>query len=93
MEEWTNSINSFQGNLRTLGAASPVLYKSNAQVTQFSKTGVPIRVYNFVGVYPSSVQAIEVSWDTADAIEEFVVEFTYDYWEVSGGITGNAGGI
>ena len=93
LEEWSNSINSLQGNLRTLGAASPVLYKANAQVTQFSKTGVPIRVYNFVGIYPTNISAIDLSWDTADAVEEFTCEFTYDYWEVSGGITGNAGGI
>jgi len=93
MEQWQNTINSVQGNLRTFGASSPVLYKSNAQVTQFSKTGVPIRVYNFVGIYPTSVAAIDLNWDTADAIEEFTVNFAYDYHEVSGGITGNAGGI
>ena len=93
IEQWQNTINSVQGNLRTFGASSPVLYKSNAQVTQFSKTGVPIRVYNFVGIYPTSLGAIDMSWDTADSIEEFTVGFTYDYHEVSGGITGNAGGI
>ena len=93
MEQWQNTINSVQGNLRTFGASSPVLYKSNAQVTQFSKTGVPIRVYSFVGIYPTTLSAIDVSWDTADSLEEFTVGFTYDYWEVSGGITGNAGGI
>ena len=93
MEQWQNTINSVQGNLRTFGASSPVLYKSNAQVTQFSKTGVPIRVYSFVGIYPTTLSAIDVSWDTADALEEFTVGFTYDYHEVSGGITGNAGGI
>ena len=91
MEQWSNTINSFQGNLRNFGASSPTLYKSNAQVTQFSKTGVPIRVYNFVGIFPTEVAAIEMDW-AADAVSEFTVTFTYDYWEVSGGITGTAGG-
>ena len=46
MEEWSNTINGFQTNLRKFGASSPALYKSTAQVTQFSKTGTPVRVYN-----------------------------------------------
>jgi hypothetical protein len=92
VENWSNAINSFQGNLRTLGAASPTLYKGTAQVTQFSKTGVPLRVYNFVGLWPLDVSAADMDWATNDAIQEFSVTWVYDYWEVSGGITGNAGG-
>jgi hypothetical protein len=92
LEEWQNAINSREGNLRSLGSASPVLYKSTAQVTQFSKTGVPVRVYNFVGLWPSNIAAIDLAWDSSDQIEEYVVTWDYDYWEVSGGITGRAGG-
>lgn len=93
LEEWTNAINSFEGNLRSLGSSSPVQYKSNAQVTQFGKTGAPIRVYNFVGIFPTVVGSIDLGWDQTDAFEEFAVTFAYDYWEVSGGVTGDAGGI
>lgn len=92
LEEWHNAINSREGNLRSLGSASPVLYKSTAQVTQFSKTGVPVRVYNFIGLWPSTIAAIELAWDTSEAIEEYQVTWEYDYWEVSGGVTGRAGG-
>lgn len=93
MEQWSNQIQSLQGNLRTFGGASPSLYKAQAQVTQFSKTGVPIRTYSFTGIYPSNIAPIELDWNSTDAIEEFQVTFQYDYWEVSDGITGNAGGI
>ena len=92
MEEWSNKINSLQGNLRAFGAAAPLLYKSTAEVTQFSKTGVPIRSYKFNGIYPSSVSSIDLNWADTDSIEEFQVTFQYDWWEVSGGITGQAGG-
>ena len=92
LEEWSNAINSFQGNLRELGSASASLYKTDAQVTQMSKTGVPVRTYNFVGLFPTLISPIELSWDSADQIEEYQVTFSYDYWEVSGGITGDAGG-
>jgi hypothetical protein len=90
MEQWMNSINSHAGNIREFGSASPLLYKSNAQITQFSKTGVPIREYTFNGMFPTEVSAIEMAWETTDAIEEFTVTFQYDFWEVSGGVTGNS---
>lgn len=92
IEEWSNSINSFQGNLTKFGSASPSLYKSNAQITMFSKTGVPLRIYNFVGLYPQDIQAVEMNWET-DAIAETVTTWAYDYWYVSGGVTGRAGGF
>ena len=93
LEEWSNRINSFQGNLRAFGSASPLLYKAQAQVTQYSKTGLPIRVYQFNGIWPISVGDIALSWGDQNAIERFNVTFAVDYWEVSGGITGNAGGV
>ena len=92
LEEWSNRINSLQGNLRSFGSAAPLLYKSTAEVTQFSKTGVPIRTYKFNGIYPSSISAIDLNWGDTDSIEEFQVTFQYDWWQVSGGITGQAGG-
>ncbi len=92
LEQWSNAINSFQGNLRNLGSASPTAYKGTAQVTQFSKTGVPLRVYNFVGMFPTDVAATELDWGSNDTVQEFSCTFIYDYWEVSGGVTGNAGG-
>jgi hypothetical protein len=33
-----------------------------------------------------------LDWAEQDRIEEFNITFAYDFWEVSGGITGNAGG-
>lgn len=93
MENWSNAMNSFQGNLRTIGSASPTQYKGTAQVTQFSKTGAPLRVYNFVGLWPMDVSAVDVDWGSNDVLQEFNVTWAYDYWEVSGGITGNAGGV
>lgn len=92
MEAWSNQINTLQGNLRAFGAASPLLYKSDATVIQFSKTGVPIREYSFRGIFPTEISAINLDWSSTDAIEEFNVTFAYDWWEVSGGITGDGGG-
>jgi hypothetical protein len=93
MEQWSNAINSFQGNLNNAGGTAPSLYKANALVTQYSKTGDILRVYDFVGIFPTEVSTIELGWENGDAIEEFTITFAYDYWQVAGGQTGNAGGI
>lgn len=91
MEQWSASINSHQGNITSFGSASPLQYKSSALVTQFSKTGAILREYTFNGIYPTSVAAIEMAWQTVDEIEEFQVTFAYDWWSVTGGITNDAG--
>jgi hypothetical protein len=92
LEEWSNAINTRQGNVRQFGSSSPLLYKSTAEVTQFSKTGIPIRVYKMQGIFPSVITPIDLNWAETDSIEEFQVTFQYDWWDISGGITGTAGG-
>lgn len=90
LEEWSNEINSHGENVRGFGSASPSSYKQDATVTQFSKTGVPIREYKFVGVYPTEISEIDLNWEAVDQIQDFQCVFQYDYWTVSGA-TGTAG--
>ena len=92
IEEWMNEINSHLGNVRGFGSAADLNYKSTAEVTQFSKTGVPLRKYKFNGIFPVNLTEMEVDWNATDLIQEFQVTFQYDWWEISGGSTGNAGG-
>jgi hypothetical protein len=89
MEEWHNAINSPLG-FRALDNASPLLYKSDATVTQFSKTGLPLRIYKFKGIFPATIGEITLDWETGEQIEQFDVTFKVDYYEVVGGVTGNA---
>lgn len=91
MEAWMNAINSHETNLRLFGTSSASEYKTQAQITQYSKTGDVLRVYNFNGLFPTLVTPIEMNWDNTDAIEEFNVTFQYDWWNIAGGITGDAG--
>jgi hypothetical protein len=88
LERWSNAINGLESNLRSPTLATTAQYKSNATVTQFSKTGLPIRSYKFVGIFPISIDAIELDWGTNDAVEEFGVTFAYDYWEAGEGVVG-----
>jgi hypothetical protein len=93
METWSNQINLHEGNTRLPGMVSTegaTSYKQVATVKQFGKEGDLLRTYEFVGIYPTNVALMEVSWDQ-DAIQEFQVTFAYDYWKVStgGGSTTN----
>lgn len=78
-ESWHNSINTAVSNLR-LTSGGLETYKTDMQITQFAKSGEPIRVCKLVGSFPVSVGAITLNWDSANAIEEFTVSFAYDYW-------------
>ena len=80
MEAWSNFINSHDSNTRAL----PQQYKSTGLITQFSKDGSPLRTYVFEGMYPITIDAIQMDWSQTDAIEEFTVTFQYDLWRVEG---------
>jgi hypothetical protein len=91
LEAWSNSINQLRGNTR-LGSAANLGYKATATVTQYSRTGDTLRVYNFEGLYPQNVGSIDLSWDSTDQIENFQVTFEYDNWVVAdGGTTAGPG--
>jgi hypothetical protein len=79
-ENWMSLINSHAGNLRNAAFGSPTTYTSDAFVTQYSKTGLPIQVYNFVGMFPIDLSPIDMDWGSNDTIEEFQVTFAYQYW-------------
>ena len=92
LEIWLSQINSHVGNIRNPAARSGVQYQAQAYVTQYAKTGEIIKQYMIYGAFPVDVAAIDLDWDATDRIEEFRVTFLYDFWDVSGGVTGNAGG-
>lgn len=86
MEAWSNSINTHQSNNRAL----PQDYKSDAQVIQYGKDKSILRQYTFQGLFPLTIDPIELNWETQDTIEEFNVTFQYDLWVVDGGKTGSS---
>lgn len=88
MEEWSDAINKRVQNIRTITD-----YKSTARVTQLSKTGEALRVYRFNGIYPSAISQINLDWSDTNQFERFGLTFTYDYWDIEAGVTGNGGGI
>ena len=86
-EKWSNALNTAVGNQRLpLGGGgtnggSAESYKADALVRQYSKDGEIIRAYLLVGVWPQSVDAMELDWDSTNQIQTFNVTLAYDYWE------------
>jgi len=82
MEEWMASMGSHLGNVNT--ATNANLY-GQGTVKQYAKTaGAAIETYDFVNIFPVNMSEITLGWDANDAIEEFTVEFAYDYWTHAG---------
>ena len=84
-ELWMNVINSHETNVRGAGFTQPNSYVGQALVKQYTKTGQsPTNLqYKFVDIFPTDLSAIDLDWGSNDAIEEFTVNFTYQYWTSS----------
>ena len=85
MEKWIGAMGTHEGNIATIGntfgASGGTLY-GQATVQHYSKGGGALSQaeYKFVNIFPVSMGEIALAWDANDAIEEFTVEFAYDYW-------------
>lgn len=91
-ELWMNGMNSHRGNLRDASLSSPTSYTTQATVTQYAKTGEPLKSYTFVGMFPIDVSPIDVDWAANDTIEEYAVTFAYQWWESGAADSGVTGG-
>lgn len=88
MESWVRGINENVTNLRQAVARTSQQYGVDAVVTQFSKTGQRLKRYRFVGMFPTDISQIDLDWGSNDTIEEYTVNFAYQYWEsVDRGVT------
>jgi hypothetical protein len=78
-ELWSNAINRMVANVRD-PALTLERYKQDIEVVQYSVDGVAIRGYQLIGAFPTQISDIGLDWNSSNAIEEFTVNFAYDYW-------------
>jgi hypothetical protein len=83
LENWMNALNSHAGNVRNTNAVAPAGYSVDATVTQFGKAGQALKTYNFVGLFPTDLAAIDLDWGSNDTIEEYAATFAFQYWEAN----------
>jgi hypothetical protein len=77
-EEWSTKIQALQQNLQQARVIAE--YQSDAVVRQYDRQGAVVRSYQFVGIWPSNISAIDLAWDSNDTAEEYTVEFQVQYW-------------
>ena len=92
-EEWMDLIAKLDNNL---GSTSPEAYMVDAEVFQLGRgstaasTGnggsdnAVLKQYKMQSIFPTSLSAIDLSYDTGDTIEEFTVEFQVQSFEYTG---------
>ena len=94
-ERWMNLINKHQD---AAGKIDPSEYQTDAFIYQLGRAdhgnnnndskNIPVlKTYKFYGVFPSSVSAIDVSYDSSDTIEEFTVDLQVQWWDTYPGNT------
>jgi hypothetical protein len=93
-EEWMASMQSHEENTSSLKFPY-----GSGQVTQLSRDGSDMRTYIISSMYPTEVAAIDLAWDSNDAVEEYAVTFAVNHWFAgpgtvsSGSDSGIKGGI
>ena len=78
LEAWHHMIVNYNA---TDGRTMPLEYQVDATVYQLDRNGNTLKSYRFKDLYPTTVSAIELNYDTNNAIEEFTVDFVYNYYE------------
>ena len=81
-ERWSQEIQALEVNIQGAGVSRISDYQTSAIVRQYDREGVQTRAYEFQGIWPSAISAIDLAWDSNDTVEEYTVEFqvqTYSY--------------
>ena len=97
MEEWVEKMAKLSDNV---GNVNPNAYMVTADVYQLGRGSAPgtagntaidagaensvLKAYKFLDIFPTAVSAIDLSYDSSDAIEEFTVEFQVNSFSLAG---------
>ena len=77
LENWQNQIQDI-GASTTARLEGMSVYR-NAEVLHLGRNGELLRRYNLFNCWPTTVDAIDLAFDTNDAIEEFGCTFRFNY--------------
>ena len=81
LEKWMSFLNTHEGNLSTTAGGTSLTYTGTLTLQQYSRDGAAdINPYKFNRCWPVNVAPIDLDWGTNDTIEEFTVEWAYDWW-------------
>ena len=81
MERWSNGINDLAEGT---GVIAPADYQTDLFVEHLDRDDTILKSYIFRNAWPTTISAIELTNESADAIETFEVTWRYQHFEASG---------
>jgi len=77
-ERWQNGINNMSDNE---GLTNPADYQTDAFVDQLDRNGNTIKSYTLRGCFPTSIAAIELSYEPTTTVQTFGVTLRFQFME------------
>ena len=81
IERWSNGINDLAAGT---GVIAPADYQTDLFVEHLDRDDTILKSYIFRNAWPTTISAIELANEAADAIETFEVTWRYQHFEASG---------
>jgi len=82
MEAWMAFLNSHEENTTNVAGGTSLNYTGTLSLQQYNRDGSTYSgtTYVFNKCWPVNLSPIDLDWGTNDTIEEFTVEWAYDWW-------------
>lgn len=77
LEQWQSGIQQYN---TTNGRTNPTDYQVDLSVHQLDRNGATIKSYKFTDSFPTNIGAISLDYEQQNAIEQFDVEFVYNFF-------------
>jgi hypothetical protein len=88
LEQWQSGIQNYD---TTNGRVNPSDYQVDLSIHQLDRNGAIIKTYKFVDAFPTMIGAIGLDYEQQNAIEQFDVEFTYNFFTSATGASSGFG--
>lgn len=88
LEQWQSGIQQYN---TTNGRTNPTDYQVDLSVHQLDRNGGSIKTYKFTDAFPTNIGAITLDYEQQNAIEQFDVEFIYNFFTSNEGAGANFG--
>ena len=81
MVAWMSDLNQPMTNKsKTNLFSSRAGYTADIELIMYKKDGQIDQNWNFVNCWPSNMSAIDLNWDSVNTIQEFTIDWQYDYY-------------
>ena len=81
MVSWLEDLNGAASNVTGKNLlATRATYTTDITLDMYKKDGTKDQSWSFVNCWPSNMSAIDLNWDSVNTIQEFTIDWQYDYY-------------